>query len=278
MFATPPLTIERVKEARDDYGFLLEIFVSAFYHRVLRPGDAAIDAGANAGMHLFPMADAVGPTGTVVAYEPNGALAGQLQERAAREERSQVVVHASALHDRAGTMAFRVYPSNPGLSHLEHDGPDRSDTEGRDYERREVDLVRMDHDAPPGVAFIKSDLEGADFLGLRGAERILDESRPLVIFENGRQFPANQYGYSSEDFFAYFAARRYCVMDVHGLPLTPETWTAPELAYEYVAYPREYRHISAVMVFIHRFWHSALQWPIVSDWGDCAPLGRDLRL
>ncbi len=50
----------------------------AFAERQVRPGDAAIDAGAHVGLYTIHLAQAVGPSGHVYAYEPFPANADLL--------------------------------------------------------------------------------------------------------------------------------------------------------------------------------------------------------
>ena len=45
--------------------------VSELLNRMLKPGQVAIDIGANIGMHSVIMANRVGPTGRVVCFEPD---------------------------------------------------------------------------------------------------------------------------------------------------------------------------------------------------------------
>ncbi|CAM9561268.1 unnamed protein product, partial [Chrysoparadoxa australica] len=44
----------------------------------LKPGDIAVDVGANAGLHTLAMAKAVGPMGVVHSYEPVWSTFGVL--------------------------------------------------------------------------------------------------------------------------------------------------------------------------------------------------------
>jgi len=47
-----------------------ELMLEQIYRAALRPGDIAVDIGAHEGRHTLPMARAVGPSGSVFAFEP----------------------------------------------------------------------------------------------------------------------------------------------------------------------------------------------------------------
>src|SRR5260370_10540741 len=53
----------------EEYGEYSEGEVDIF-RQCLRPGDVALDIGANFGSHTIPMAQFVGPAGAVHAFEP----------------------------------------------------------------------------------------------------------------------------------------------------------------------------------------------------------------
>ena len=76
--------------------------------RVLRPGDVAIDCGANIGIVALQMARCVGETGRVHAFEPQPDLAERLVADAATNGYRQLTVHALALSDHDGSDRFRI--------------------------------------------------------------------------------------------------------------------------------------------------------------------------
>jgi hypothetical protein len=56
-----------------EYGEYSEGEVDLF-RQCLRPGDVALDIGANFGSHTIPLAQLVGPGGAVYAFEPQRIL------------------------------------------------------------------------------------------------------------------------------------------------------------------------------------------------------------
>lgn len=86
--------------------------VVSFIARVLRPGQVAIDAGANLGFLTLLMADMVGPAGRVEAVEPNAALA-RLAERnlVMNGLAAQVRIHQAAAAERGGRRGCCARPA-----------------------------------------------------------------------------------------------------------------------------------------------------------------------
>ena len=77
-----------------------------FLRRLLQPGQAVIDIGANYGVYSLSMARAVGPTGRVWAFEPASETAKLLAEAIASNGFSQVILERSALSKHCGTAQF----------------------------------------------------------------------------------------------------------------------------------------------------------------------------
>lgn len=77
--------------------------------RILRPGDTYIDIGANEGFLCVTAARLVGPTGRVIAVEPQQRLQPVLQRNFALNA-VRVETHAVAISDHAGTAELRLAP------------------------------------------------------------------------------------------------------------------------------------------------------------------------
>jgi FkbM family methyltransferase len=204
-------------------GGIFESIIENLYRTLLRPGDVAIDIGANHGRHTLPMARAVGPTGKVHAFEPIPEIRRRLT--AAIEAAgcsASVEVHPEALSHHAGHAEFHVILNDEGYSGLQR--------KNYPFEPREelihVPVARLDDlvDESECIRFIKADVEGGEFHAVQGATRILATRRPVVVFESSKGEAAQFYGYSVADFFAYFAAHDYLLSDILGLPFLPEHW------------------------------------------------------
>ena len=160
------------------YGQWCEAEVGIFA-QVLRPGEVAIDVGANIGAHTVAMARLVGPHGTVVAFEPQRVVFQTLCANVANNSLANVFCYQSALGEKAGVIL--VPPLDPqtrqnfgafSVGGYEHGEP--------------VGLVRLDDFPLRACRLIKIDVEGMEPAVLRGAEGIIAKFMPVIYVENNR--------------------------------------------------------------------------------------------
>jgi len=155
----------------------------ALARRVLKPGDVALDVGAHIGFFTMHMADQVGASGRVYAFEPFGPNA-DLLERSIAENRfgDRVAFRRAAVGAATGaaTLTFPVETLNSGGAYLLRTGT----VPLAGNRTREVPLVAIDAlDLRRPVRFVKMDVEGAEPLVVRGAARVLREDRPTILSE-----------------------------------------------------------------------------------------------
>ena len=143
--------------------------------RVLRLDSNVIDVGANRGVILKGLI-AIAPAGDHIAVEPLPRHAKALARRF-----PAVTVHQAALSHTAGRARFRRVIGASEHSSLDGIG---HDADGKAIEYFEVTLKTLDDIAPPEVAFLKVDAEGAEYDILRGGSRVLTR-RPYIAFELG---------------------------------------------------------------------------------------------
>lgn len=208
-----------------------EGIVRAVYQHVLRPDDVALDCGGNKGQHTFDMAKVCRQ---VYCFEAIPELANRLAVRVeAADYRDRILVVPMAV---AGHRSRRRFTIVEGAEALSSFSPQQSDHEHRSIT---VQAVRLDDVISGPVAFIKLDVEGAEFEALRGAHRILTTSRPVLAFEFARQHTGDRMGYSAEEFFDYFDEVGYDVADVFGTQLSPRLWSKDiSLPWYAIGWPR----------------------------------------
>jgi FkbM family methyltransferase len=152
---------------------------------LVRPGDTVWDVGANVGLFAFAAAFAAGPSGRVTAVEADDWLAGLVRRSAlaAGPVYAPVDVLAAAVADRAGIAELCIASRGRAGNHLRTVAG--STQTGGSRETRHVVAVTLDSllDAFPPPRLLKIDVEGAEALCLRGAERLLAEIRPLLVCE-----------------------------------------------------------------------------------------------
>ena len=170
--------------------------------RHLRPGDVACDIGANKGSFILWLSRWCG-TGRVVAFEPQPEFARRLAQVCRATGLDNVTVEAKAVYSRSGDQDLFVPAGHsPGAS-LTHRA-----AEAKSFTTLSVPVVALDDyfDANEPVALLKIDVEGAELGVFKGAERILRQHAPLLVFEceNRHLAPGNV-----NDVFSYLETLGY---------------------------------------------------------------------
>lgn len=150
-----------------------------FLRRLLKPGQAAIDIGANYGVYTLSMAQTVGSTGRVWAFEPASSTASLLAEGIAANGFTQVTLERSALSSAKGTAELSL-GQHSELNALIRGAPWTGGSET-------VPLVSLDECMETygwrDIDFIKIDAEGEEDNILKGGKRFFAALSPLVQYE-----------------------------------------------------------------------------------------------
>ena len=165
---------------------VFDIAVSETAWRLLEPGDAVVDVGANIGYMTSLFATRVGSTGCVDAFEPHPRIFADLARNVAalREgpDVSPVHLHACALGSRNGSARLlepAIFDVNEGTAKIAVDGA------GVAARAIGVPIARLDAVLDSErIALLKVDVEGSEQAVLAGAERLLAGHRiENVIYE-----------------------------------------------------------------------------------------------
>ncbi len=151
----------------------------AIMKRVMAPDANGVDAGAFEGTLTEPMTR-IAPRGTHFAIEPLPEFAAKL-----RKKFPAVHVLELALADTSGTTDFLAAVEDPTRSGLRPQEYPRADEH---IKHITVRVARLDEVIPESlkVAFIKIDVEGAEYALLKGAAKTIRRSRPVIVFEYGK--------------------------------------------------------------------------------------------
>jgi len=143
--------------------------ISAWASGHLRPGDVAVDVGANTGYFSLLCSVAVGESGIVHSFEPVPSINAHLVKNLSINSANNVFAHHVALAEVAGeTEIFRASAENIGNSATEQEPG--STTEGFVEKVRGDDLLL---DVAPRIRLLKIDTEGDELRVLRGMPRTL---------------------------------------------------------------------------------------------------------
>lgn len=142
---------------------------------LVMPGMCAYNLGANYGFFTLALARLVGPSGSIVAFEPNPSVVTRLRENIAANRLMQVVVEPVAVSDVVGTVDLALAGDFESRVVSEPTGdviPVASTT---------LDAyVASGARAPNAIVMDVEDCEGR---ALRGARATLRAHRPVVIVE-----------------------------------------------------------------------------------------------
>jgi FkbM family methyltransferase len=157
--------------------------------RRLRGDLVAVDVGANIGAHSLVLANEVGPTGKVFAFEAQRIVFYMLAGNLALNSIENVYAFHNAVSDQSGSIEipqfdysrpFSVGSVEFGDKQTEDIGQERlSLPEKRDF----VETIRLDEKLASHVDFLKIDVEGMELKVLDGARGIIENSRPVMLVE-----------------------------------------------------------------------------------------------
>ena len=165
-----------------------------FLTSVAKTGMRVLDVGANVGLYTTLLAEKVGREGRVWSFEPYAPVRSLLLKNVRENKLSNVNVIDKAVAERTGQAVFHVFP----------DGADVYNSLGGRYRiegcraEREVlvDVISLDDFAASSgvdtVDIIKVDVEGAEELVLRGAAKLIERSKKVVILSELYEASARQ--------------------------------------------------------------------------------------
>ncbi len=151
---------------------------SALLDSLLHVGDWAIDVGANVGHYTKGMSDLVGESGRVIAFEPVAETFSLLAANVQSYKFQNVTLVNAAASDSTSLSHMIVPRFETGLPNY-YEATLETQAEGIRVLTLSIDGLGL----PQLVGLIKIDAEGHELRVLRGARRLLERDRPVVIIE-----------------------------------------------------------------------------------------------
>jgi FkbM family methyltransferase len=156
-------------------------------------GATVWDVGAHIGYHSLTFAALVGPTGHVIAFEPNPHNIDRFRQHLERNAdlRERITLMTCALGNVNGEEDFVFSPEiDDGRStgsHLKRVFTPEEPMAYQSFSQRKISVVTADtllsDEHVPGPSIIKIDVEGAEALVLAGAQHLLGSLMPILLIE-----------------------------------------------------------------------------------------------
>lgn len=148
-------------------------------------GGVFVDVGAHVGYYSLKAANVVGPSGHVLAIEPNPDTLPTLRANIQANGDNMIAVEPVACSDSEGMLTLFAAPrENTGASSLSKANASHAGIATKSFQVRSRPLdALVDENQLTRVDVIKIDVEGAELLVLKGAQRTLDRYHPVIIME-----------------------------------------------------------------------------------------------
>ena len=157
--------------------------IEAYTHwYVPRAGDLIFDMGAHAGFTTCMFARMVGPSGRVIAFEPDEATVGYLERNVRNQQLSNVTIVKKAVDAKTGTSYFNA-DGTMGAGLVEH-SVYASTGRRIAVETLSLEDVFRQFGVPQ---FIKIDIEGAELAVIQASTDLLQQKHPYLAFDSGHR-------------------------------------------------------------------------------------------
>lgn len=147
---------------------------------MLRPGQTAIDVGANIGYFTAVLAQCVGPGGHVWSFEPVPETYELLTLCKSLNSFAQVTPMKVALGAADGSTAITYDRRHSGIATMH---PEQVAGDVRRVELRSLDTLISTGEVARPPDLIKVDVEGHELDVLRGARNTIRTATPTIVFE-----------------------------------------------------------------------------------------------
>ena len=178
-----------------------EVHLSTVFEKYCTSGMTVVDVGANLGYYSLLASRLVGPSGRVVALEPNSENCRLLLSSL----RLNDITNVQLLPVAADTATGWAYYS----THVGSNGGLIEDGELLSHPGTIVPTFRLDELVEGPVGFLKMDVEGAEGRVVRGATRIIERDRPIVTTELKDEMLRRVSGTTVAEYLGYFEKLGY---------------------------------------------------------------------
>jgi len=142
-----------------------------------KPGMRVIDAGANIGYYTLLFASLVGPSRTVISFEPEQVNCSYLRRSVALNSFGNVVIKETALSEHDGETTLHLSPPSEPEAHSTY-----FERQGRSVSVPCTSLNSVFNSLGRAkIDILKIHVSGAEGIVLKGGLDIIEESQPIII-------------------------------------------------------------------------------------------------
>jgi FkbM family methyltransferase len=190
-----------------------DIILQEFLRKHLRAGDTVIDGGSNVGYISATAASFVGPSGVVHGFEPLEECYARLQVLASLNPHYHFFFNNAALGEGNGILPIRCPQGDARNATLV---PGKEFTDIRQVPVKRLDDYIAAHvRSPEKIRIIKLDVQGFEYLVLRGLEKFFAGTtlRPIIACDL-KPWEMQNIGYTLDDFDRYMKKFGYRTFDI----------------------------------------------------------------
>lgn len=200
-------------ERRIYYFGFYRTWVLPYFDELLADGQTVIDVGANVGQFTLWAAARVGPSGTVLAFEPEQTCFKKLVRNIQLNGTNTIRAECAAITDFDGEAALYLndkQDDNQGQSSLTRFG--------FHHLTQAVRCLRLDtfisREQIEGVHILKIDTQGAEMQVLKGASHLIEQDHPAILLRCHEE-KCQAVGESTVNIQRFLLDRGYDLFEIH---------------------------------------------------------------
>ena len=179
------------------------------FEAMLRPGMCIVDVGANIGLYSSIAAKNLGPSGRVVAVEPDATNCSFIRRTKEKNQLANLTVIEKAAGDIEGPTLLHLCKTNKADHRTYGDG-DRTTVK---IEMTTIDSIFDELELPP-VDILKIDTQGFELFVARGMSRMLEGSPDVSIFMEFWPWGITKASASPADLVNFFTSRGFAIWEI----------------------------------------------------------------
>jgi len=183
-------------------------------NKLIKKGNTIVDIGGNFGWYSCHFAHLVGETGKVHVFEPTNIIDDLKNNLILNEFAGRCELNKIALGNETGSATLFI-PKKLGTAFAslrKHNNQNSDDAINFSVNIEKLDDYVLANKIDK-IDFIKIDIEGAEYLALKGAEMILEKYKPMILLEIQEEH-TKYFDHSPDELITYLTELGYNIYDV----------------------------------------------------------------